>query len=152
MSMKEDKHGLHTLRSDRSSQHGKEGKNTGRIAAVLVFGSIAVLIAKQEIPWLNSMLDRLFDKPAWLAAEQCRNMARSQTGQPDFSRLRNSGKTEKTAGGYYVSGVVMAVLNPEGGEHTYHFNCNVTPAGEVVAIHAESVLIDKLKLNNKPVW
>jgi hypothetical protein len=148
----QDRERLRTLRSQR--HEGRRGGRQlhGRVAALLVFGAIAVLIAKQEVPWVDSWIDRLLDESAWQAAEQCRDMARKQTGEPDFSRLKKSGTTEKTGGGYHVSGVVIAVLDAQGGERTYHFSCNVTAAGEVVAIHSESVNVDKLKANNKPVW
>ena len=148
----QDRERLRTLRYER--HEGRRGGRQlhGRVAALLVFGAIAVLIAKQEIPWVDSWIDRLLDESAWLAAEQCRDMARKQTGEPDFSRLVESGKAEKTAGGYHVSRVVIAVLDQQGGERTYHFSCNVTPAGEVVAIRGESVNVDKLKVNNNPVW
>ncbi len=148
----QDRKRLRTLRSGRQEDRRGGRQLHGRIAAVLVFGAIAVLIAKQEIPWFDSRVDRMLDESAWLAAEQCRDMARKQTGEPEFSRLLKSGKTHKTPGGYHVSKVDIAVLDAEGGERTYRFSCNVTPAGEVVAIHGETVNVDRLKVDNRPVW
>jgi hypothetical protein len=148
----QDRQRLRTLRCERHDERRGGRQLHGRIAAVLVFGAIAVLIAKQEVPWVDGWIDRLLDESAWLAAEQCRDMARQQTGEPEFSRLLKSGKTQKTAGGYHVSGIVIAVLDERGSENTYHFSCNVTPAGEVVAIHGETVKVDRLKAKNSPVW
>ena len=148
----QDKERLRTLRSGRHEDRRGGRRVHGRIAALLVFGAIAVLIAKQEIPWFDSWVDRMLDESAWLAAEQCRAMARKQTGEPEFSRMLKSGKTQKTPGGYHVSKVDIAVLDADGGERTYRFSCNVTPAGEVVAIHGDTVNVDRLKVSNSPVW
>ena len=149
----QDRERLRTLRTER--RHGARGARRNlhaRVAALLVFGAIVVLIAKQEIPWVDSRVERMLDEPAWLAAEQCRDLARRQTGDPEFARLLKSGKTRRTEGGYHVSRVLIAVLDEEGGERTYHFSCNVTAAGEVVAIHGEIVNTDRLRANNQPVW
>jgi len=148
MSMHDDKYGLQTSRPGRSGGNDRSRKTTGRIAALLVFGSLAVLITRQEIPGVSNLIDRLFDEPAWQAAEKCRAMARGQTSQPGFSRMERSGKTKKTEDGYYVSGIVISVLDSEVGDHDYYFSCNVTSAGEVVAIHSESVLTDRLNRDN----
>lgn len=143
---------LRTLRSEHHDERRGGRQLHGRVAALLVFGAIAVLIAKQEIPWVDGWISRMLDESAWLAAQQCRDVARQQTGEPEFSRLLKAGKTQKTAGGYHVSGVVIAVLDEQGSENTYHFGCNVTPSGEVVAIHSETVNVDRLKASNSPVW
>ena len=148
----QDRERLRTLRSERHDGQRGRRRLHGRIAALLVFGALAVLIAKQEVPWFDGWINRMIDEPAWLAAEQCRDMARKQTGEPEFSRLLKPGKTHRTEGGYHVSRVVIAVLDQQGGERTFHFSCNVTAAGEVVAIHGEAVNVDKLRPNNKPVW
>ena len=148
----QDRKRLRTLRSQRRDDRPGGRQIHGRVAALLVFGAIAVLIAKREIPWFDSWVERMLDESAWLAAEQCRDMARSQTGDPEFARLLKSGRTEKTPGGYHVRDVDVAVLEGAGGERTYRFSCNVTPAGEVVAIHGEIVNVDRLKVSNNPVW
>jgi hypothetical protein len=143
---------LRTLRSEGRDDRRDGRQIHARVAALLIFGAIAVLIAKREIPWLDSRVERMLDESAWLAAEQCRDMARKQTGDPGFTRLLKSGKTQKTPGGYHVRNVDVAVLEGEGGERTYRFSCNVTPAGEVVAVHGEIVNVDRLKVSNSPIW
>ena len=67
----QDRERLRTLRTER--RHGARGARRNlhaRVAALLVFGAIVVLIAKQEIPWVDSRVERMLDEPAWLAAEQ----------------------------------------------------------------------------------
>jgi hypothetical protein len=134
--MNEDKPELRTLRSDRAAGRRSGRRNHGRIGALLVFGSIAVLIAKQEIPVVDAWVSRLLDEDGWHAAEQCRALARSSTGQAEFTRQLRAGKAERTDGGFYVSGVVLALLDSNGEERTWHFSCNVSTAGEVLAINS----------------
>jgi hypothetical protein len=137
--MKDDKPELRTLRSGRTTSRRHGSKVHGRIGALLVFGSIAVLIAKQEIPVIDSWITRLLDEDGWHAAEQCRALARHSTGQEAFTRLLRAGKVQRTGGGFYVSGVVLALLDNDGREHTWHFSCNVSRAGEVLAINSSVV-------------
>lgn len=134
-----DQEKLRTLRSERSTQHARRSKRLhGRVAALLVFGAVAVLIAKQEIPVVDSWFSRLTDEQGWQAAEQCRAAARSSTGQAEFVRQLKAGKSERTEGGYYISGVVLAVLDDSGEEQLWRFSCNVSAGGEVVAINADT--------------
>lgn len=137
--MKDDKPELRTLRSARVAGEHRRRSYHGRIAAVLVFGSIAVLIARQEIPAVDDWFSRLLDKEGWHAAEQCRALARDSTGQAQFTRQLHAGKVQRTDGGFYVSGVVLALLGSDGRERTWRFSCNVSNTGEVLAINSTVV-------------
>lgn len=136
--MKEEKSGLRTLRSGKGASVRRRGSH-GRVAALLIFGAIAVLIAKQEVPLVDGWISRLLDEDGWRAAEQCRALARSTTGGAEFTRMLRAGKAQRTEGGYYVSGVVLALLNSAGEERTWNFSCNVSPQGEVLAINSTVV-------------
>ena len=104
------------------------------LVPLLIFGTVAVLIAKYEIPAVDSWISRTLNAEAWNAGEACRLAALDQLEQPDFARLQKLGKVERTRGGYYVGGILYAVLHTSGEEQYYQYNCNVTTVGEVVTI------------------
>lgn len=124
-----------SLRSEgvvrREREHRRRVK---RLIPIFFFGVIAVLIVRQEIPAVDSWISRLMDAEAWRAAERCRTAGRARTGNPGFARLDKAGRAERTAEGYYVTGVMYVVLNPSGEERKYRFSCNVSRAGEILAI------------------
>jgi len=125
-------------RSKREEQHERKHKRRlQRLIPLLVFGAVAVLIAKQEIPAVDSWINRMLDADAWNAGEACRQAALSQLEQPDFARLLKVGKIEQTSGGYYIGDISYAVLHSSGEELHYRYSCNVTAAGEVVTIKEE---------------
>lgn len=130
---------LRTLRSERSTGKRRSRGRHGPIAVLLVFGSIAVLIAKQEIPAVDGWISRLLDEEGWHAAEQCRALARDSTGKAEFTRQLRAGKAQRTDGGFYVSGIVLALLDSDGTERTWQFSCNVSATGEVLAISTTMV-------------
>jgi hypothetical protein len=125
-------------RSKREEQHERNHKRRlQRLIPLLIFGAVAVLIAKQEIPAVDSWINRMLDADAWNAGEACRQAALGQLEQPDFARLLKTGKIEQTSGGYYVGDILYAVLNSSGEELHFRYICNVKAAGEVVTIKEE---------------
>ena len=108
-----------------------------RLIPLLIFGTVAVLIAKEEIPAVDSWISRQLNAEAWNAGEACRQAALGRLEQPDFARLLKAGKVEKTHGGYYIGDISYAVLQSSGEEQQYRYSCNVTSAGEVVTIKGE---------------
>ena len=106
-----------------------------RIIPVLIFGAAALLIAKEELPVVDSWVSRLLDADAWNAGEACRKAALDGTGQADYARLLDPGKVEKTSAGYYVGGVEFANLQSSGEEVRYRYSCNVSQTGEVFALN-----------------
>jgi len=108
-----------------------------RLIPLLIFGTVAVLIAKQEIPAVDSWISRQLNAEAWNAGEACRQAALAQLEQPDFARLLKTGEVKQTSGGYYVGGVLYAVLQSSEEEQHHRYSCNVTSTGEVVTIKEE---------------
>lgn len=106
-----------------------------RIVPLLIFGAVGLLIAKEEIPAVDSWISRLLDADAWNAGEACRRAALADMGQTDFARSTEAGDVEKTHAGYYVGGIEFATLQPSGGEVRYRYSCNVSQTGEVVALN-----------------
>ena len=133
--MKRKQETFQTVRSEGAERREREHKRRlQRLIPLLIFGTVAALIAKQEIPAVDNWISRLLDAEAWNAAEACRQAALARLEQPDFARLLKPGKVEQTRGGYYIGGILYAVLQSSGAEQHYRYSCNVTPTGEVVAI------------------
>ena len=96
--MKNEKETMSSLRSEEALKREREHKQRmKRIVPLLVFGIIAVLIARQEIPAFSSWVDRLLDADGWAAAEACRKDSLQATGLPGYARLLNHGKAQATA-------------------------------------------------------
>ena len=105
-----------------------------KIFPLLVFGIIAVLIARQEIPAFAGWVDRLLDADAWVAAEACRMASKAAITNSGFARLTDNGAARETDDGYFVDDVEYTVLGADGQEREFNFRCNVTRAGKVVSI------------------
>ena len=127
-----------SVSSEREDRREREHKRRlHRFIPLLIFGTVAVLIAKQEIPAVDSWISRQLNAEAWNAGEACRQAALGQLEQPDFARLLKTGEVKQTSGGYYVGGVLYAVLQSSGEDLHFRYSCNVTATGEVVTIRGE---------------
>ena len=124
-----------SARDDRREREHK--RRLHRLIPLLIFGTVAVLIAKQEIPAVDSWISRQFNAEAWNAGEACRQAALGRLEQPEFARLLKTGEVKQTSGGYYIGGVLYAVLQASGENQQLRYSCNVTATGEVVTIKAE---------------
>ena len=136
--MQQEQKPFQSERSKREEQRERKHKQRlQRLIPLLIFGTVAVLIAKNEIPAVDSWINRMLDADAWNAGEACRQAALGQLEQPDFARLLKAGKVEQTSGGYYIGDILYAVLQSSGEELHYSYSCNVTATGEVVTIKSE---------------
>ncbi|MGD2055861.1 MAG: hypothetical protein PVJ15_03570 [Gammaproteobacteria bacterium] len=134
-----DRDKISSLRSEGALRREREHKQRiGRIIPLLVFVAVGLLIAKQEFPVVDHWINRLISPKAWEAGEACRSAAQAAMPQSGFTRLLDSGHVEPTKAGYYVSDVQFAVLQSSGVEQNFRFSCNVTHAGEVVAIRRQA--------------
>ena len=127
-----------SVTSERADRREREHKRRlPRLIPLLIFGTVVVLIAKEEVPAVDSWINRMLDADAWSAGEACRQAVLGRLEQPGFARLLKTGEVKKTSGGYYVGGILYAVLQSSGEELHYRYSCNVTATGEVVTIKAE---------------
>jgi len=135
------------MRNDRDRDSTQTTRSTGTVrrlrehprrlrhyAPLLVFAVIGLLVARQEIPAVDSWISRLLDADAWNATEACRKAALAAVNRAEYARLERAGKATRTEGGYFVEGVEYASLTDDGKDRRYRFSCNVSHAGEVEAI------------------
>jgi len=124
------------LRSEGAQLREREHRRRmQRIIPLLIFGAVGLLIAKEEIPAVDSWISRLLDADAWNAGEACRKAALADLGQTGYVRATEAGDVEKTHAGYYVGGIEFATLQSAGEEVLVRYSCNVSQAGEVVALN-----------------
>ena len=136
--MQQKQENYQSVSSEREDRRGREHKRRlHRLIPLLIFGTVAVLIAKEELPAVDSWISRQLNADAWNAGEACRQAALGQLEQPDFARLLKAGKVEQTHGGYYIGDISYAVLQSSGEELHYRYSCNVSATGEVVTIKGE---------------
>lgn len=140
LAVEQQKEEYSSLKSDRTLRHQREReRRLRRVLPLLIFAGIGVFIAKQEVPAVDRWISRLVNAPAWDATEACNKAAIAATSNPDFARLVKRGKAESTSNGFYVSKVVVTELDAAGEQHRYRFSCNVSSAGEVVALSEAGV-------------
>ena len=136
--MQQKQENYQSVSSEREDRRGREHKRRlHRLIPLLIFGTVAVLIAKEELPAVDSWISRQLNADAWNAGEACRQAALGQLEQPDFARLLKAGKVEQTHGGYCIGDISYAVLQSSGEEQHYRYSCNVSATGEVVTIKGE---------------
>jgi hypothetical protein len=136
MKSTKEKETFSSLRSEGAQRREREQRRRmQRIIPLLMFGVVALLIAREEIPAVDSWISRLLDADAWNAGEACRQAAMAGMEQADYARLLDPGKVEKTSAGYYVGGVEFANLQSTGEEIHYRYSCNVSSTGEVLALN-----------------
>jgi len=127
---------LSSLRSEGAQRREREHRRRmQRIIPLLIFGAVGLLIAKEEIPAVDSWISRLLDADAWNAGEVCRKAALVDMGQTGYVRSTETGDVEKTQAGYYVGEIEFATLQPSGKELRIRYSCNVSQTGEVVALN-----------------
>ncbi len=137
MSRKE-KETFRSVRSESAQRREREyRRRRQRVIPLLIFGAVGLLIAKEELPVVDSWISRMLDADAWNAGEACRKAALAALAQVGYARLLDSGKVEKTSAGYYVGGVEYVYLQPTGEDQYYLYSCNVSQAGEVVALNRD---------------
>lgn len=135
MKSTKEKETFSSLRSEGVQRREREHRRRmQRIVPLLIFSAVGLLIAKEEIPAVDSWISRLLDADAWNAGEACRRAALADMEQTDFARSTEAGDVEKTHAGYYVGGIEFATLQPSGDEVRYRYSCNVSQTGEVVAL------------------
>jgi hypothetical protein len=133
--MKSPQDELKSLRSAGAERREREHrKRIQRLVPIVIFGAIALFIAKQEIPAVDRWISRLIDADAWDAIEACTERARTLVAEPGFARLLKRGEAERTDEGFYVSGVRFSELHSSGAERSYRFSCNVDRNGKVVTV------------------
>ena len=133
--MKNGKETMTSVRSEGALRREREHRQrVKQIIPLLIFGIIAILIARKEIPAFSSWVDRLLDADAWAAAEACRTASKAMTSNPGFARLTDNGVARETDDGYFVDDVEFTLLGVNGQERIFDFSCNVTRAGQVVSV------------------
>ena len=108
-----------------------------RMIPLLIFGAVVLLIAKEEIPAVDNWISRLLDAEAWNAGEACRRAALADMEPSGYIRATEDGEVERTQAGFYVGGIEYAMLQSSGEELRVRYSCNVSQAGEVVALNRQ---------------
>jgi hypothetical protein len=139
MKSTKEKETFSSLRSEGAQQREREHRRRmQRLIPMLIIGAIGLLIAKEEIPAVDSWISRLLDADAWNAGEVCRKAALADMEQTGYVRSTEEGDVEKTHAGYYVGGIEYATLKSSGEEVRIRYSCNVSLAGEVVALNRKA--------------
>lgn len=138
MKSRKEQESFNSLRSEGALKREREHKRRmQRIIPLLIFGAVGLLIAKEEIPAVDNWISRLLDADAWNAGEACRRAALADMGQTGYVRATEDGEVERTQAGFYVGGIEYATLQSSGEELRISYSCNVSKAGEVVALNRQ---------------
>ena len=121
----------------RRTRAGRRG--VGPWPVVLVIGLIGFLILRQEVPAVDAWLE------GWIAPERararstCIAAALDAATQPAFARVLMRGQVSETRAGYYVEGIRIGEMGPDGAERVYVFSCYLDTAGALAGTHRQPV-------------
>lgn len=110
----------------------------GRYLPVLFMLLIALFIMMEQVPAFNHWLQRIIAPERYAAAETCLRAALDASTQPDYARVRSAGTTHRTRNGFYVEGVEIGEMGPDGAEAVYRFSCYTDPEGKLVNSHKDA--------------
>lgn len=121
----------------RTRKKGKRRAKQGIFAAVIFF-IFAALILRQQVPAVDSWVEKRVSPHQWRAKSQCRHSALAAAQQKDFARIIKQGKIFETKGGFYIKGIVVGQMGQDGREMQYDFSCYVDSAGNVIKSHKQA--------------
>jgi NaMN:DMB phosphoribosyltransferase len=126
-----------TLR-ERENPDRRIRRRSHRFIAIIVMVVGAGFILKEQIPAVDTYIDRLLKPQAWQATEACRQAVLAAVERPEFARMLEHGEANATQKGYYVDDIVVGEMGASGTEVRVRFSCYVDGEGKVVNTQRQS--------------
>lgn len=106
-----------------------------KLIPLVIFASIAFLIAKEEIPAVNNWWERLVSPNHWLAKQTCQKAALDRVEHREFARVLRNGKVNSTRDGLYIDRLVIGEMAPSGAEEAVEYSCYLDREGKLVKLN-----------------
>lgn len=113
-------------------------RRSHRLIAIIVMAVAAGFILKEQIPVVDTYVDRLLKPQAWQATEACRRAILAAVEHPEFARMLEHGEANPTQKGYYVEDIIVGERGVSGTEVRVRFSCYVDGEGKVVNTQRQS--------------
>lgn len=98
---------------------------------VVMFGTFAVVVARQEVPAFADWWARTFTPAEWHSRDTCRRAVLAELSGGQYARTLRDGKLQQTQDGPSVTGMTFAVLDEGGEEQVVEYNCYLDGEGRV---------------------
>lgn len=107
-------------------------RRSKKVIPILIIALAAGFVLKEQIPAVDSSINRLLQPEAWQVTQACKQAAIAAVERPEFARILKGGEANRTQKGYYVNGVVVGEMGANGTEVRSRFSCYVDTDGNVV--------------------
>lgn len=105
----------------------------------LIFAIVAVMILKEQVPWLDDKIQGIIAPGEQAAIEACRQTALLESEHPEFARIIKGGETTETQNGLLVKGIVLGEMSADKGEQRVRITCHVDSHGTIANLHREPI-------------
>ena len=116
-------------------QRPRKNRSFRRLIPILIFGAVALMIAKQEIPVIDQWWSKTFSPDEWHAGQTCQQAAVSNSRSPEFVRVLNPGKVHRTANGIYLEQLIIGEMGARGTEERISYSCYVDHTGALTKLN-----------------
>ena len=106
-----------------------------RLVPLFIFGVIALLIAREEVPAVSDAWERTFNPEQWLANKACQTAALDSIERKEFARILKRGEVNRTTDGLYIDNLVIGEMSVSGNEVAVEYTCYLNGAGELVNLN-----------------
>jgi hypothetical protein len=106
-----------------------------KLIPFIILAVMAFLIAREEIPAVNSWWERMVSPENWLARQTCLNAAMERSEHKAFSRVLKTGKVNKTVDGLYIEQIVLGEMGSSGKEEAVRYSCYLDREGKLVKLN-----------------
>lgn len=113
----------------------RRGRGLRRLMPVFIVAFIGLLVARQEIPAVGDWWDKIVAPQTWAMKQLCRQAALEASANRAFARLIDGGEVHDTVAGYYVEGLVLGEMGPEGTEQRVVYSCYLDRNRQLVKIN-----------------
>jgi hypothetical protein len=119
--------------------HGHKPRRGSKLVPLLIFAVFAVFVLKDQFPTIDDKIQSLLHPQAFKAIQACRQAALTGSNNPDFTRLLEFGRANKTQNGFFIDQLVIGELESGKGEIRKAVQCYVDSAGVIVDIQRQAV-------------
>lgn len=117
-----------------ASHRPRQRNRAGRLLPLLIFAGFGLFVLKEQVPAVDDAFQSFVHPDAFRAIEVCREAALAGSADPDFARLLEHGRANRTRNGFFVDRLLIGELERGKGEVRRAIECHVDSAGNLVDI------------------
>jgi hypothetical protein len=106
-----------------------------KLVPLLIMSFVGLLIAKNEVPAVNTWWEKTFTPELWSAKQTCQQAAIADSINPGFARVLEPGLVHETADGRYIERLVIGEMGENGTETTAEYSCYLDGEGRLFRLN-----------------